>query len=296
MLATGWLLTQPTIAWSQTSVPVQISTIADDPTVTPFVFVVGYDQLDENSQLLPSVAPIEVHVAGQWVRQWPLDTQLPLSAGLHYRAVRGLQDQPSPGQPASPFVLYTGEKKRLTFQLPVVEESSLPATSHRSKRSVEVFIVHDGRMEEDHTVQLMVADAAQFHAQGDSVFQGGLDLKVESVGQVLVGHADLEPGSIVLPVIIQQSTSPAQPNIERGIPNRYDGGDDLILRFTPLAPSEPASSTLLLDSTPQNTIVPDTPRPQAIHSDAPAVRWKWLALAGGLLGVLAIAVRLRAKT
>ena len=239
--------------------------------------MVGYDQLDGHRQLLPSIAPIEVHVAGQWIRQWPFESQLPLSAGLHYRAVRSLQDQPSPGQPASPFVLYTGEEKRLTFQLPVVEESSAPATALRSERSVEVLIVHDGRMEAGNAVQLMVADAANFQAQGDSVFQGGLDLKVESVGQIIVGHADLEPGSIVLPVIIQQSTGPAQPLIERGIPNRYDGGDELVLRFAPLAPSQPASSSLPLDSTSQ-TIVPDTPRPQAVHSDAPACvgsGWRW---------------------
>ena len=293
MLATGWLLTQPTNAWSQTSVPVQISTIADDSTVTPFVFVVGYDQLDENSQSLPSVAPIEVHVAGQWVRQWPLDTNC-LFAGLHHEPYEAFKINPHPGNRPAHSCSTPAKRSASHSNFPVVEESSLPATSHRSKRSVEVFIVHDGRMEEDHTVQLMVADAAQFHAQGDSVFQGGLDLKVESVGQVL-GHADLEPGSIVLPVIIQQSTSPAQPNIERGIPNRYDGGEISFFVLPPWPhPSlhPPHCSWIRHRKTRSFPTLRDLKPSTAMYSGT----LKWLALAGGLLGVLAIAVRLRAKT
>ena len=230
-LAIGWLVCFQPRAWSQTVVSVQISAETESAAVTPYVFVVGYAEFDDHGQLLRSVPPAEVHLAGQWIGKWPLELQLPLTPGLHYRAVRSLQDQPAPEQPASSFVHFTGTEPRLVFELPPNERFFEPTASIQTKRHVEILILHEGRMKPGSSVQLMVTDEDSFRADGNSAFRAGLDLHVELLGQVLVGQTDLEPGSVVLPVITQETGKDSR--FERGLPKRYAGGDDLILRFHP---------------------------------------------------------------
>ena len=96
--------------------------------------------------------------------------------------------------------------------------------------------------------------------------------------------------------LIQHSNNDS--TVERGIPNLYDGGQDLVLRFEPNAPTiltSPSPTTVQANPSATSGVVAETPRPQVITNDQTGFRWTWLAWVVGALSVLTMVVRIRAK-
>jgi hypothetical protein len=90
------------------------------------VFLTGFEEIDSRTgHPPPGASPAAHHTLGMFVYQWPLVTRVELVEGLHYFAMVGFQQWPSPGDRMSEMMEITGSMEPpLQF---VVGNGTIPA-------------------------------------------------------------------------------------------------------------------------------------------------------------------------
>jgi hypothetical protein len=77
------------------------------------LFLVGFEQVDEHGMPIADAAPSDFKQLGIWVKKWPFVQEVELLGGLHYMALYGYSEYPSPNdsisRTASPADLAAGE-------------------------------------------------------------------------------------------------------------------------------------------------------------------------------------------
>jgi hypothetical protein len=61
------------------------------------LFLLGFEEVDAHSMPLKESEPADSKQLGIWVQRWPFVQEVQLIEGLHYRAIYGYYEQPSPG-------------------------------------------------------------------------------------------------------------------------------------------------------------------------------------------------------
>lgn len=65
------------------------------------LFLVGFENVDEHGKPLSNTAPSDFRQLGIWVQKWPFTQEIELIQGLHYMALYGYSEYPSPNDMVS---------------------------------------------------------------------------------------------------------------------------------------------------------------------------------------------------
>jgi hypothetical protein len=65
------------------------------------LFLVGFEAVDDHGKPLSTTAPSDFRQLGIWVQKWPFTQELELVQGLHYMALYGYSEYPSPNDMVS---------------------------------------------------------------------------------------------------------------------------------------------------------------------------------------------------